>query len=266
VFLTQLAADGKRGQQRMLTRKSGAASDVAGLSLDGGYLVSWVDERTGDAEVYATRVSRTLEKAGPEQRVTAADGAAAEVLLTRVAGKPYVLWTDARAAEEPGWADIYGAFLRPSDAARDGNEHRLSSTRPHSFSPEVAELGGAVVLAWLEEGEGGAAASVRIATLAPSGDIAGGVSVVALDVGAPRALGMACNASSCRVAVTLEVEGRAELHGFEWKPASQPRATKLTSLGGPAAAGVAPVVRDAFVYAADLRDGQGLVRRLGIEW
>jgi hypothetical protein len=37
-------------------------------------------------------------------------------------------------------------------------------------------------------------------------------------------------------------------------------------LGGPAAAGVAPVVRDDFVYVADLRDGQGLVRRLGIEW
>ena len=25
---------------------------------------------------------------------------------------------DARTAAEPGWADIYGAFLRPSDAAR----------------------------------------------------------------------------------------------------------------------------------------------------
>lgn len=266
VFLTQLAADAKRGQQRMLTRKSGGASDVAGLALDGGYLVSWVDERTGDAEVYATRVSRALEKAGPEQRVTAADGAAAEVLLTRVAGKPYALWTDARAAEEPGWADIYGAFLRPSDAARDGNEHRLSSTRPHSFSPEVAELGGSVVLAWLEEGEGGSPASVRISQLASSGDIAGGVSVVPLDAAAPRGLGLACNATSCRVAVTLEIEGRAELHGFEWKPALQPRATKLTGLGGPAAAGVAPVVRDDFVYVADLRDGQGLVRRLGIEW
>jgi hypothetical protein len=266
VFLTQIAGDGKRGQQRMLTRKSGGASDVAGMPVDGGYLVSWVDERTGDAEVYATRVSRALEKASPEQRVTAADGAAAEVLLTRVGGKPYALWTDARAAEEPGWADIYGAFLRPADAARDGNEHRLSSTRPHSFSPEVAELGGVVVLAWLEEAEGGSPASARIATLAASGDVAGGVSVVPFETGAPRGLGLACRATSCRVAVTLEVEGRAELHGFEWTPAAQPRATKLTGLGGPAAAGVAPVVRDDFIYVADLRDGQGLVRRLGIEW
>lgn len=266
VFLTQLAADGKRGQQRMLTRKSGAASDVAGMPVDGGYLVSWVDERSGDAEVYATRVSRALEKASPEQRITMADGAAAEVLLTRIGGKPYALWADARAAEQPGWADIYGAFLRPSDAARDGNEHRLTSTRPHSFSPQVAELGGAVVLAWLEEAEGSSPASVRVATLAASGDVAGGVSVVPLEAGAPRALGLACNATSCRVAVTLEVEGRAELHGFEWKPASQPQPTKLTGLGAPAAAGVAPIVKDDFIYVADVRDGQGLVRRLGVEW
>ena len=53
VFLTSVGFDGKRGQQRMLTRKSGEASDVAGLLVDGGCLVAWVDERSGDAEVYA---------------------------------------------------------------------------------------------------------------------------------------------------------------------------------------------------------------------
>jgi hypothetical protein len=266
VFLTQLGEAGKRGQQRMLTRKVGGASDVAGLSVDGGILVGWVDERSGDAEVYAQRVGRGLERASPEQRITTADGAAAELLLTRLGGKPYAIWTDARAAEEPGWADIYGAFLRPGDAARDGQEHRLSSTRPHSFSPQVAELGSSTVLAWLEEAEGDSPASVRLTTLSDTGDVTGGVTVVPLEAGAPRGLGLSCREGMCRVAVTLEVEGRGELHGLEWKPGSQRKLLKLIGLGGPGAAAVAPIVRDDFVYVADLRDGQGLVRRLGVEW
>jgi hypothetical protein len=266
VFLTSVAADGKRGQQRMLTRKSGEASDTAALLVDGGYLVAWVDERSGDAEVYSSRVSRTLEKGSPEQRITTSDGAASQLTLTRVGGKPYAIWADARAAEEPGWADIYGAFLRPSDAARDGGEHRLSSTRPHSFSPQVSQLGGTSVLAWLEEGADATPASVRFATLSADGDITGNVSVVPIKAGVPRGLGLSCQDAGCRVVVTVEAEGRGELHGFEWRPGMEPHVAKLSSLAGPSAVAVAPLVRDDFVYVADLRDGQGLVRRLGIEW
>jgi hypothetical protein len=265
VFLTALGGDGKRGQQRMLTRKSGEASDVAGLAVDGGYLVAWVDERTGDAEVYATRVARSLEKASPEQRITLADGAASQLTLTRVAGKPYAVWADARGAEEPGWADIYGAFLRPGDAARDGVEHRLSSTRPHSFSPAASQLGNTTIVAWLEEAADAQPASVRIASLAPDGDVTGNVSSVPIAAGAPRGLGLACGEVSCRVAVTVEVEGRGELQGFEWRPSTESRVSRLSGLNGPSAVAVAPRVRGNFVYVADVRDGQGLVRRLGID-
>jgi len=266
VFLTFVNADGKRGQQRMLTRKSGEASDVAGLTVDGGYMIAWVDERSGDAEVYATRVSRTLEKAGPEQRITTADGAASELVLTRVAGKPYAVWADARAAEEPGWADIYGAFLRPSDAARDGGEHRLSSTRPHSFAPHVADLGGTPIVAWLEEGADDAPASVRIATLSSSGELTGSVAVVPIEAGAPRGLGLACKDVSCRLAVTVEAEGRGELYGFEWRPSAESHPIRLSGLGSPGAAAIGPLLRGDSIYVADAHDGQGLVRRLGVEW
>jgi hypothetical protein len=266
VFLTSVGPDGKRGQQRMLTRKSGEASDVAGLLVDGGYLVAWVDERSGDAEVYATRVGKTLEKAGPEQRITTSDGAASQLTLTRVAGRPFAVWADARAAEEPGWADIYGTFLRPSDAARDGSEHRLSSTRQHSFSPQMSQLHGTPVVAWLEEGVDATPASVRLALLSPSGDLSGNVSVVPINGGVPRGLGISCQDVSCRVVVTVEADGRGELHGFEWRPSSDSHVTKLSSLGGPSAVAVPPLVLGNFVYVADLRDGQGLVRRLGIDW
>jgi hypothetical protein len=45
-----------------------------------------------------------------------------------------------------------------------------------------------------------------------------------------------------------------------------PSVKRLSGLGSPAAAGVAPLVRGEVVYVADLRDGRGLVRRLGVEW
>lgn len=267
VFLTLVGADGKRTQQRMLTHKSGDASDVAGLTLDGGYLVAWIDERHRDAEVYAVRVSRALEKAGPEQRITSADGGAADLVLTRVGGKPYAIWADARAGEQPGWADIYGAFLRPSDAAREGAEQRLSSTLPHSFAPRVGSLGGAPVLAWLEDAADDAPASVRLATLSDAGEISGSVEVVPIAGAAPRALGLECGADECRVAVVAEADGRGELYGFAWRPgAAQPPVTRLMGLAAPSAASVAPLLRGNWLYVADQRDGQGLVRRLELEW
>lgn len=266
VFITQLGVDAKRGQQKMLTRKTGGTSDVSGLAVDGGYLVAWVDERSGDAEVYAARVGRNLERASAEQRVTTADGAASELVLTRIAGKPYAIWADARAATQPGWADIYGAFLRPSDAARDGGEHRLSSTAPHSFAPQVSTLEGSPILAWIEEASDTAAATVRLAPIAPSGDLAGSVSVVPLAAGTPRALGITCADVSCRVVVTVESEGHGELYGFEWRPSGTAHPVRLSGLGAPGAAAVAPLLRGNAVYVADERDGQGLVRRLTLEW
>lgn len=265
VFLTALGADGKRGQQRMLTHKTGDVSDVAALTVEGGYLVSWVDERTGDAEVYAQRVSRALERAGAEQRLTTAEGAASDLLLTKLSGKPYAVWADARGAEEPGWADIYGAFLK-ADGSREGTEHQLTSTRPHSFAARVSALGSTTVLAWLEEGTEGAPSSVRLATVGEDGDVSGSVTVVPLEAGAARGLGLECRDAGCRVLASVESEGRGELYGFEWRPSSTPRPVRLLGLGSPSAAAVAPVLRGNVAYVADSRDGQGLVRRLGIEW
>ncbi|MDF3065466.1 MAG: uncharacterized protein K0R38_1067 [Polyangiaceae bacterium] len=265
VFLTALGVDGKRGQQRMLTRKNGDVSDVAAISVEGGYLVSWVDERTGDAEVYAQRVSRALERAGAEQRLTTAEGAATDLLLTKLGGKPYVVWADARGAEEPGWSDIYGAFVK-ADGSREGAEHQLTNTRPHSFSARVGALGGTSVLAWLEEGTEGAPSSVRLATLGETGDVNSSVSVVPLEAGAVRGLGLECRDVSCHVLVSVESEGRGELYGFEWRPSATARPVRLLGLGSPMAAVVAPALRGNVAYVADVRDGQGLVRRLGIEW
>jgi len=106
---------------------------------------------------------------------------------------------------------------------------------------------------------------VRLATLSNAGELSGNVSVVPIE-GAPRGLGLACKDQSCRLAVTVEVDGRGELYGFEWRPSAVSRPIRLSGLGAPGAAAVAPLVRGNLIYVADLRDGQGLVRRLGVEW
>ena len=92
------------------------------------------------------------------------------------------------------------------------------------------------------------------------------MSVVPIQAGAPRGLGISCQDVSCRVVVTIEADGKGELHGFEWRPNMDSVVTKLSRLGGPSAVAVAPLVQGSLVYVADLRDGQGLVRRLGIDW
>ena len=122
------------------------------------------------------------------------------------------------------------------------------------------------MLAWLEEAADDGPASVRIATLATTGELTGNVSVVPIEAGAPRGLGLSCKDVSCRFAVTIEAEGHGELYGFEWRPSAESHPTKLSGLGAPGAAAVAPLLRGNLIYVADVRDGQGLVRRLGIEW
>jgi hypothetical protein len=107
---------------------------------------------------------------------------------------------------------------------------------------------------------------VRLAPLGEDGEVTGTVSVVPLEVGAARGLGLDCRDVSCRVLVSVESEGRGELYGFEWRPSSAAHPVRLLGLASPMAAAVSPVLKGDVAYVADVRDGRGLVRRLGIQW
>mgnify|MGYP001551215928 CR=1 FL=1 len=107
---------------------------------------------------------------------------------------------------------------------------------------------------------------MQLAAIASNGDLSGSVSTVPIDAGTPRALGIACAETTCRVIVTVEAEGRGELYGFEWRPSGSARPVRLSGLGSPGAAAVAPILRGNAAYVGDERDGQGLVRRLSLEW
>ncbi len=81
VFVTVVDAHGKKLRQRMLTRAPGEKSDVALAAVGDGWVVAWADERNNDPEVYAVRVNRFLQAAGPEKRITNAKGTAADIRL-----------------------------------------------------------------------------------------------------------------------------------------------------------------------------------------
>src|SRR6185436_2596475 len=76
VFATALDKTGKKLLQKMITRRTGELSDVAVAFAGDGYLLSWIDERNGDPELYAAKLNRLLQRAGPERRLTSSKGAA----------------------------------------------------------------------------------------------------------------------------------------------------------------------------------------------
>lgn len=265
VFTTIVDADGKKRLQRMLTRSKGEVSDVAATFVGDGWIVAWVDERHADPEVYVTKVNRMLQRVVPERRLTSAAGAATGVSLLSLGDRVLVTWADARDAEQPGWADPYVAFVKAMDAAPLGAEHRLATTRPHSFSPVAAWLGAQTVLAWLD-GPDGSTGAARLALVDDKGQLAAPPVAVTLP-GNPTALALDCTGDRCRFVAAVDVGSRGELATFDWRAGdAAPGSKRLAGLSGPAGQAAAPVLLgDALLYADQARD-RGRVRRMTVEW
>jgi hypothetical protein len=176
VFLTLVDPLGKKLTQRMLTHKTGDLSDIALAPAGADHLVAWVDERSGDPELYATRVNRALNHVSPEQRITQAPGAATDLSLVATKAGALAVWADARDSDRAGSADIYATVLRASDANRSGAEGALQKTRAHSFAPVARAYGGGALVAWLEAASDraeGEPAHVNFATLDEAGRLIG---------------------------------------------------------------------------------------------
>ncbi len=261
VFLTLVGKDGEKLQQRMLTRAKGEVSDVALAYLGGdSWVVGWVSERTGDPEVFTTKVNRLLMRLVPEHRVTTSPGAASDVSLVRAGDDAIIAWADARDAEQRGRSDIFVQRLRGADGAPSGSAHRIP-TRLHSHSPALSRMGSKTVLAWMEDE----------ADLSQADDVPG-VFVVALDdegkpaaepqalgfEGAASAVGLACEERVCRLAVTSGVGGRSVLQAATW-PGGSPRT--VSRLSGPGQQTVPLAVTTSGVLCADQKGDQGRIRR-----
>jgi hypothetical protein len=268
VFLTLVDGLGKKTAQRMLTHKNGEVSDVATLQIGADYLVGWVDERSSDPEVYATKVNHALNRIAVEQRITQAPGAATDLSLVAIPGGALAVWADSRESEQAGAADIYVAALRGTDAARAGAEVCVQKTRPHSFAPVARAHAGGALVAWLEaaaEGAEGEPAHVSFAQLDSAGRVSGAVQNVSLGGGSPVTLGLDCNEQACHAIVAVDASARGELYAIGYAGGKASAAVRVrSSMSAPSS--VAPVVHGSDVYVADVQQNVAHVRRLRLDW
>lgn len=174
VHLTRVDKKGKKQNDVQLTTTKGDASDVAIVTIDGGYFVSWVDGRDGNGEVYATRVDLELKRQIREERITTANGDATDTALLALGGDAILLaWADPRESPKDGFADVYTAVLSAKSAKKSGSEIRVLSTAAHSRSPVLAKSEGGAILGWIEEAEAGTATVGARGAMVISLDMAG---------------------------------------------------------------------------------------------
>jgi hypothetical protein len=269
VFLTLVGADGARRLQRMLTRKSGDTSDVALSTVPGGYLVSWVDERDKDPEVYASKVDVQLNRVGIEHRLTKAPGPATEIALAAAGDAVLVAWSDARQPERPGEADIYLARVAAKDATPLGSERLVLETRGHSFSPVLRATGDGFLLAWLERGSPEAPddAGLVFQALDATGAARGEPERLPLPDGIPAALAVDCTSDGCRFVMALHSGEDARLVAGVRRSGSPVRFRRIVSLGSKSAAHVPiGVAGDELLYADVDSEGRWRVRRALVDW
>jgi hypothetical protein len=269
VFVTVVDASGKKLRQRMVTRAPGEKTDVALSAIGDGWMLAWIDERGGDPEVYAVRLNKFLQSAGPEKRITNAAGAASDVSLLTRGNTVLAVWADARSKERPGWASLFSATLAGADASLVGSEQKLGESTTHAHSPKLAALDKGSVLAWVEStptaGGGTQSGAIRVAQLDDSGK-ASAAQTIALPRGTPSSVALDCAGDACRVVLAAAIGDRAELEAFHWKPAASTKPVRLVGLLGPASQAVAIELGSAGAVTMDRAGDEGRVRQIVIDW
>lgn len=291
VFVTKLGPDGEKLAEKgvtVVTRKAKGkptteASDVAIAYAGGegsggdGWVTAWVDTRDGNAEVYAAKLDRSLNKVVPDKRITEALGDSAEVQIA-VRGKDIILvWSDARAKPDEGSGDIYVARLDAATLKKTGPETRLFASATHSRTPQLVPTAKGFLVAWIEEGEGGKGkdegAGVRIVELDEKGMPIGAPQLVRASdgQGTVTSTALGCGPKLCRGVLTSAIGEALVLGAFEVKPGETAGPVKtIAALTGGANQDVSPVFAgpsaSSLFFADDAVGGTGRVRWMQIAW
>lgn len=266
VFLTVVGPDGKKRRQIVLTHAPGEVSDVAVADVSDGWIVAWIDERSGHSEVYATKVDRQLKRIVPERVLSQLSGPASDVELLVDAQHVFAVW--AQAADARGVADIYGTTLSVADASALSPVHAITETRDHSHSPALATFADGAIVAWLEEtrnGNGNIEPDLMLRRLDSSSLAVG--SPVTMDLeGAPQSASIVCRNSVCRIVAQTAVGNVQQLEALEWSPARPERYGRLLSLSGRLEDAIDPAQSGNDVFYADPTTEGVHLRRAQIVW
>lgn len=246
----------------------------AGSGTD-GLVLAWVDTRDGDAEVYAARINRDLEKTVVDKRITSAKGDAAEVTLLVRGADAFVAFAEARDGKQ---ADIYLAHLDALSLREIDEDGRVYASAGRSRAPKLFTIGDKIALAWIEDPAPGERqpATLRIGEVDAAGRLVGAPRVVAAPDGASvTAFSIGCSGpkwSQCRGVLAWAREGsHPELAGLAFADDSvaTPALTRLGSLtSGPFAdpsLSLADPQATELLFIEDTGD-RGRVRRVALGW
>jgi hypothetical protein len=268
VFVTLVGADGKKKLQKMLTHTKGGVSEVAAAFAGDGWVVAWIDERTGTSQIYATKVDYKLHQMMPERRVGTAASTATGVQLFLRGDSLIAIWSDAR-GQTPGVADIFVARLATRDLSPIGPERALVATPAHSRSPAITAFGEGSAVAWIEDapanalGKGAAVMLVRLDSGAEP--VASSLTRAEL-AGSPQGVGLSCGSKACRVVTPVASTDGAELDAFAWYGQGAVRGTRIIGLSTRPKGAVAPVVIGDAAFYVDESSRDAYVRRATMQW
>lgn len=292
VTVTRVSGSGDKLAQKAVTNVSRAprkgtppseASDVAIADVGDGYLVAWVDTRDGNAEIYAAKLDRALNKVVPDRRITEAPGDSAEVQIAVRDKEVVLVWSDARKNPDEGSGDIYLARLEAATLKKIAPEARLFASPLHSRTPQIVPSGSGFLVSWIEDafgaGKGDAAASsergLRLALVDAQGAPIGAPQLLRGEQQAPvTSAALVCAAEKggpCRGVLTSAVGETLVLGAFTVNPGSPPgRLQTLATLTGANTEDVSPVFAgsrgNSLFFADDAVGGAGRARWMQIAW
>jgi hypothetical protein len=152
LHVTRIDGAGRRVRDARLSTTVAPDSDVTIQWGNHGFIVAWVDNRVDPPEIYATKVSPTLQRISREERVS--KGVRGVTGLTSVVDREsmWLAWADTRGQELTGVADIFAQRISAHDGTPLGPDVRVSnSPRTLSRSPSLAVTSEEVAVAWIED-------------------------------------------------------------------------------------------------------------------
>jgi hypothetical protein len=265
VFVTLLDAAGKKLKQRMLTQSGGEVYDTAAVVVEDGFIVAWVDARSGTPRAYATKIDGQLTRRMPDQPLSS--GVVSGLTLDFSDNQLWMAY--AESSDALTTETVYLTKLG-KDLAPVGMAMRLSSGRRHAHSPEMARLRGVLHVVWLEDESSELDAATDVVSIRVEGAAASSASELDLGGYSASSATVFCGENSCRVVATgREGSQRAVLLGGTLAGPSTRSGASLQHLAELDATGLltAPTLLNSAVFLGDVgRGGRGWVQRVEVSW
>lgn len=202
VFVTLVDQAGKRVRQQMLTKIGAEVTDVSVARTSDGFVVLWIDDRSGTPEVYGVVLDRELRAVTSEQRLT--EGALEPSDLEVEVVGDEVLFAYSARTEEGRLSHAGGIFVGAFDGRTGVPRAQPMLVRRsgyHAFSPRFLRGSG---LAWLETPTDNEGEPAKGRAMLAKFDRLGMRLIAPRDLAAPgHAMGLAtdCDDRSCSLAV-----------------------------------------------------------------